>query len=192
VEKRIEIFCCYARRDQSHLLELKVHLAPLERAGLITLWADIDIDAGIEWEKEIHRHLNTAHIILFLISPDFMASEYCYGVEMRQAIERHKRGNMHVIPIILRPTYWYEAPFGKLQVLPTFAKPIISNEWRYPDEAFLDVVTEIRKIVEKLRLGPPRVSSITERAAAIREQMDEYIPHIPLDGGDTFADWDKS
>ncbi len=74
----LEVFCCYARKDQLLLNELKIHLSPLQRRGLITIWSDIDIDAGAVWEKEIKQHLNTAQIILLLISPDFMASEYCY------------------------------------------------------------------------------------------------------------------
>ncbi len=98
----VEVFCCYARKDQSLLLELKTHLTPLQREGLITLWADIDINAGMEWEKEIQRHLNTAQIILLLISPDFIASEYCYSVEMQRAVERHECGEARVIPIILQ------------------------------------------------------------------------------------------
>ncbi len=82
METPLQVFCCYARKDQPLLQELKAHLALLVREGLITLWADGDIDAGMEWEEEIHHHLNAAHIILLLISPDFMASDYCYGIEM--------------------------------------------------------------------------------------------------------------
>jgi hypothetical protein len=52
--KPIEVFCCYARKDQQYLIELKAHLMPMQREGLITLWADVDINAGAEWEKEIH------------------------------------------------------------------------------------------------------------------------------------------
>jgi hypothetical protein len=77
----IEIFCCYARKDQVLLSELKAHLMPLQRRGLIKIWADTDIGAGIEWEREIEKHLDTAQIILLLVSADFMNSEYCYIVQ---------------------------------------------------------------------------------------------------------------
>ncbi len=143
----IEIFCCYARRDQPLLNKLKAHLMPLQHQGLITIWADIDIDAGIEWEKEIKKHLDTAQIILLLISPDFMNSAYCYSIEMKRALERHDRGEARVIPIILRPVYWQGAPFGRLKVLPTDAKPIISSRWYSPDEALLNITEGIHKIV---------------------------------------------
>lgn len=149
-QKPIEVFCCYAHEDQRLLLKLKTHLTPLQREGLITLWADVNINAGIEWEKEIDRHLYAARIILLLISPDFMASEYCYSVEMQRAMERHERGEARVIPIILRPVSWQGAPFGKLQVLPTGAEPITSGKRHHQDEAFCAVAKGIRDVIETL------------------------------------------
>jgi nucleoside phosphorylase len=149
--RKVEIFCCYARKDQSLLLELTTHLAPLQREGLITLWADIDINAGAEWEKEIHRHLNTASIILLLVSPDFIASDYCYSTEMRRAMERHECGEVCVIPVILRPVIWEATPFGKLQALPQNAEPVTSNVWHRQDEAFLDVAKGVRDVVLHLK-----------------------------------------
>jgi tetratricopeptide (TPR) repeat protein len=146
----VEIFCCYARKDQSLLNELKIHLIPLKRQGLITIWADTDIDAGIEWDKEIEKHLDTAQIILLLISPEFIASDYCYSTEMKRAMERHECGEARVIPIILRHTSWQLAPFGKLQPLPTGAKPVISSSWHNKNVAFHDVAEGIRKTVERL------------------------------------------
>ncbi len=145
----LEIFCCYARKDQSLLKELKIHLSPLQRRGLITIWSDIDINAGAEWEEEIKKHLNTAQIILLLISPDFMASEYCYSTEMQRALKRHEQKEAHVIPILLRPTSWKGAPFDKLQVLPTNAKPVMDRRsWLSEDEALNDVAEGIQIVVE--------------------------------------------
>ena len=83
------------------------------------MWHDRNISAGTEWEREINKHLNEADIILLLISPDFIASDYCYSKEMKWAMDRHERGEARVIPIILRPVdNWKGAPFGKLQALP--------------------------------------------------------------------------
>ena len=80
--------------------------------------------AGAEWVHEIEAHLNSAHIILLLVSPDLMASDYCYSIEMKLAMERHAAKTARVIPIILRPTDWKKAPFSKLQVLPSNHRPI--------------------------------------------------------------------
>jgi len=148
MEKGIEIFFCYARKDQALLNDLKTHLTLITRSGLINMWHDANISPGAEWEKEIDKHLNTAQIILLLISPDFMDSDYCYGIEMKRAMERYEQGKSRVIPIILRPVYWQKAPFGKLQALPTDAKAVIS--WQHQDEAFFDVAMGILKAVEEI------------------------------------------
>src|SRR6266567_4911620 len=132
----VEIFLCYAHEDEPLLNKLKTHLRPMQRQELIDIWHDREIHAGEEWVSEIDIHLKTAQIILLLISPDFMDSDYCYGVEMKRAIERHERGEALVIPIILRYVYWQGEPLGKLQVLPTDAKPVTSSRWHDLDEAF--------------------------------------------------------
>lgn len=144
----IKIFCCYAHEDEALLNKLRAQLRPLEREGLIELWHDRDISAGTEWEREIDTCLNTAGIILLLVSPDFMNSDYCYSIEMKRALEGHERGKACVIPIILRPIDLKGAPFEKLQVLPTNAKAITS--WRNRDKAFLDVEEGIRKDIQQM------------------------------------------
>lgn len=146
----VEIFCCYAHQDEALLNKLKTHLTPLQREGLIDVWHDRNISAGTEWKKEISKHLNTAHIILLLVSPDFIASDYCYSVEMKRAIERHEQEEARVIPIILQHVYWQIAPLNKLQALPTDAHPIVSKTWHNRNEAFLNVVKGIRKVAEEL------------------------------------------
>ena len=134
----VKIFFCYAHEDEALLNKLKTHLKPLQRKGLIDVWYDRDISAGTKWEKEIDTHLNEANIILLLVSPDFKASDYCYGIEMQRALERDQRGEARVIPIILRPVYWYDI-LGSLQALPTDAKPVVSSSWQYQDEELYNV-----------------------------------------------------
>ncbi len=146
----IEIFFSYSHEDEALRKELEKHLSYLKRQGIISGWKDRDIGAGSEWAHEIDAHLNSAHIILLLISPDFIASNYCYGVEVKRAMERHKAGEALVIPIILRPVDWHDAPFGKLQALPKDGQPITS--WSNRDEAFLDVARGIRKSAKELKV----------------------------------------
>src|SRR5579859_3839311 len=108
----ITIFSCYAREDEALLNKLKAHLRPLQRQGLIEVWYDRDIRAGAEWEPEIQKQLNAAQVVLLLVSPDFMDSDYCYSIEMKRALERRASGEAIVIPIILRPAYWHGEPLG--------------------------------------------------------------------------------
>src|SRR6266566_7948596 len=166
MNERLEIFCCYAHQDQPLLFKLKTHLAPLERVGLVSIWHDTDISPGAEWEEEINEHLDTAHIILLLVSPDFMASEYCFSKEMNRAMERHEKGEALVIPVLIRPVSWQEAPFGKLQVLPSGAQPV--TLWRNRDKALLTVAQGIEQAV-KARLK--KVSTSAQLSQQIQNTM---------------------
>ena len=145
----VKVFCCYAHEDEPLLKRLKQYLTPMQRQGLIAIWHDRDISAGTEWEQEISEQLNTAQIILLLVSPDFMTSDYCYGIEMKRALERHHRKEARVIPVILRHIDWQDI-LGNIQALPTDAKPVLSPLWHSPDEAFFDVAQGIRKVVMQL------------------------------------------
>lgn len=146
----IHICCCYAHEDTSLLEKLKVSLEPFRRAGSISVWTDCDITAGAEWEKEIQKRLRIAQVILLLVSPAFLASDYCYGVEMKHALERHNRGEARVVPVILRLTHWQDV-LGKLHVLPTNAKPVKDRYWHNLDEAFHDIAEGVRKVISELQ-----------------------------------------
>src|SRR5947209_8334377 len=93
----VEVFISYAHEDELLRQQLETHLSPLQRQGLISDWHDRQLLAGDEWAREIDQHLETASIILLLISPNFLASDYCYEIEMRRALERHKLGDARVI-----------------------------------------------------------------------------------------------
>src|SRR6266700_2397108 len=160
----IEVFISYAHEDHALLKELEKHLANLKRQDIISSWYDGDITPGAEWESEIKERLLYAQIILLLISADFIHSDFCYSIEMKQAIDRHNAGEARVIPILLRPTDWQGAPFDKLKMLPTDAKAVTS--WPTHDDAFLDVVQGIRKAIDDLTnmriiVNPPIVSDTT-------------------------------
>src|SRR5438128_11363377 len=110
------VFISYSHQDKALLKELEKHLSNLKRQHVIASWYDGNISPGTEWESQIITHLNTDQIILLLISADFMDSDFCYSIEMAQAIAQHDANQARVIPIILRPTDWKAAPFANLQV----------------------------------------------------------------------------
>lgn len=144
----IQVFYSYAHKDEIFRRELEKHLSNLRQQGFIQEWHDRMIVAGTDWAFNIDTHLNSASIILLLISPDFMTSDYCLSVEMTRAMELHQTGEAHVIPILLRPVDWEGAPFAKLQVLPSGAMPI--TVWEDLDQAFLDVSRGIREAIKQL------------------------------------------
>ena len=148
--KPLRLFYCYARVDKAFRDELDNHLSSLKRSHQIASWSDREISPGVEWETAIDKELNTAHIILLLVSSSFMASEYINGVEMKRALERHKAGEARVVPILLRAVDWEDAPFSNLQVLPSEAKPI--SRWPDRDDAFEDIAKALRKVVKELQI----------------------------------------
>jgi TIR domain len=145
--KAVSIFVCYARKDEDLRQELERHLAILQRQGVIDVWHDMMINPGEAWEQEINTHITGAQVILILVSPDLMASEYIFGVEMKKVMERSRNGEAVVIPIILRPTDWRQAPFGNLQSLPRDGRAVTASNSR--ERVFAQIVEEIRRAVEE-------------------------------------------
>lgn len=144
----IEIFFSYSHRDKKLRDELEKFMSHLKRHPSIKSWHDGEIGAGMVWAQEIDKHLSTANVILLLVSQDFIASNYCYDIEMQKAIQRHEAGEARVIPIILHPAFWEDTPIGKLQALPTGARPI--TLWTKRNLAFMDVVKGIQRAIEQL------------------------------------------
>jgi hypothetical protein len=144
----INLFCSYSHKDSDLRIELEKHLAILKRTKVIDSWHDRRIEAGQVIDHAISTHLQNADIILLLVSPDFLASDYCYDLEMTEAMKRHATGNAVVIPVILRPCDWHDTPFGKLLATPTDGKPVIKHTSL--DEAFLDITLAIKKVVKSL------------------------------------------
>lgn len=159
----VKILVCYARVDEPLVDRLKKLLEPLQQHDEIELY-DCEVEEGAHWKQVIDKHLNMSQIILLLVSPDFMVTDYPYSTEMSHALERHERGEALVIPIILRPVYWQKAPFAKLQILPTNGNYVTSPSWGSLDEALFDVSEGIRKAIEKFGVKP---------AAIAREKLEE-------------------
>lgn len=147
------VFFSYSHKDEELRDQLEVHLAMLKRQGFIEAWHDRRIPAGDNLDDAISEKLEEADIILLLVSPDFLASEYCYAVEMERAMERHRAGEARVIPVILRRSDWHDAPFGKLNATPPDGKPIRS--YADLDEAFHDVTKAIKAALPKKAAAEP-------------------------------------
>jgi hypothetical protein len=154
MSKPIDLFFSYSHKDESLRDELATHLKLLEREGVIRGWHDRRIGAGDDWKNAIDEHLERAGVVLLLVSADFIASDYCYDLEMKRALVRRDAGNAIVIPVIVRTCEWAQAPFSKIQALPRDGKAVTS--WSNRDEAWTDVAKGIRAAVQQLhQAGAP-------------------------------------
>ncbi len=176
MEDQVEIFFSYAPEDERLCEQLEAHLSFLKWQGLAISWHRRNISAGAEWEHEIDQHLNAADIILLLISSDFMHSTYCFSKEMMRAMERHEAGEACVIPVLLRPVYWWTAPFSKLHALPTNGKPVVSGIWHSSDEAFEEIARGICKVIEKLTQKSLENPFLSARKSPDRDNEIAKIP----------------
>jgi TIR domain len=143
--KGVKVFISYAHKDEAIKVELTKHFSELRRKKIIVDWNDRMILPGEEWDATIKMALEEADIIFFLFSADFIASDYINNVEIGVAIERHDRKLTRLIPIIVRPCDFASSPLCYIQALPKDAKPI--TIWEDRDQAFLNIVTEFKKII---------------------------------------------
>lgn len=149
----VSLVFSYAHADEALRNELEKHLSPLKRMGRISTWHDRRIVPGEEFAGQIDHHFAAANIILLLVSSDFIASDYCYQIEMKNALERHELGEAVVIPVILRPCAWHQLPFGKLLAATVDGKPIV----QFPsyDDGFVQVVEAVSRALERLAPKTP-------------------------------------
>jgi len=165
-------FISYSHHDKSALERLHVHLKNLIRDGHIETFYDRDILVGSALDAEIERELEAADLFLLMVSPDFIASDYCVEREMKRALERHAAGNARVVPIILEECDWKAMDMlRQLKAVPTDGKAI--SEWANPNTAYLNVVQELRRIIEA-EDAPKATAKTAPEPVAERPAMARY------------------
>ncbi len=163
------LFVSYSHEDEKHRRRLATELRPLERDGLVEVWHDRRILPGDDWKGKIAERLETADLILFLVSPDLLASDYVHDVEARRALERHQAGEARVVPVLVRPTEnWRSSPLAGIQVLPSDARPV--TDWPSKDRAWADVVKGLRELLgTEAGGGPDPARASTGARQRVRE-----------------------
>lgn len=167
-----KLFISYSHRDEKALERLHTHLAMLRRQGAITAWYDRAILAGDDIDNEVDANLADSDIFLALVSPDFLASKYCYEREMAKALERHDAGSLRVVPIILEPCDWNSSPLGKLKALPKDGKAI--SIWANQNVAFLGIVEELRRVLAPAKSHPIAAATTAAASAPDKRQSRQY------------------
>jgi len=182
----IRVFYCYASEDEKLRRELEKHLHGLQQADLITTWYDRRLQAGINWKKKVDKRIESADLIVLLISNYFLQSAYPLGIEMQKALKRNKAEENRIIPVLLSPISsieWEKTPFNHLPLLPTGRVPV--TEWQERDEAFLNVVEGMRKAVTTIN-----ISSLVKSQLSLNNQDQQQESTIlgPTDSGKSSTD----
>lgn len=140
----LRVFISYSHHDEQHRQKLERTLVLLKRSGLVETWSDRCLAPGEEWDSKIDSELNAADVIIFLVSLEFLASSYCFEVEVSSALKRHAAGAATVVPIIVRPVPLKHTEFSHIQAVPRDGKAITT--WQHEDEAWVDVEQSIRDV----------------------------------------------
>jgi replicative DNA helicase len=164
----------YSHQDEMHRQFLEKALAPLKRQGLIDLWSDHRIAPGADIDAEVQRKIESVDIVLLLISPDFINSDYCYQKELDYALKRHEASDCVVLPIILRACDWHPLPFGRLKAAPADGKPITT--WSDLDEAWVGVAKAVRELVDGIKARAS--SDVTSTVRTARESVKEEFKRL--------------
>jgi len=148
----MKAFISYSHKDENYLTRLKTHLAQIRRDGQLREWTDKDIYAGSQLDATISRELESSQLFIALLSPDYIASGYCYEKEFKKALEMQKQGAMIIVPVICEPCDWLNTPFSEFKALPKDGKPI--SDWQNANTAFLDIIFELRNILGSIGMAP--------------------------------------
>jgi hypothetical protein len=146
---RPSLFISYSHKDERFRDELAGALTAYERKGELAVWDDTKIVPGQKWEPQILGKLERAHIIVLLLSNDFIRSDYCMQKEMKRAIERDRAGECAIIPIVVRPCRFDKLEVGQIQAILPHGKPI--KQHRDRDAAWLEVTKQLDRVLADLR-----------------------------------------
>ncbi|MCT4628821.1 toll/interleukin-1 receptor domain-containing protein [Winogradskyella sp.] len=169
MSNNIPIFYSYSHKDEVFRKELEMHLTILKRQGIIETWYDRRIAPGNNWKEEINLNMQSAKIILLLISSNFLASDYCYDSETIFAMDQAKEEKTIVIPIILKPCLWKEGPFKELKALPRDGKPITT--WENIDEAWLNVTEGILQTIKNIHESKTLLSQDSQKVKSLSNEI---------------------
>ena len=162
------VFLSYSHKDAHHLADLRRHAQRLVDASQIELWHDEAILPGEPWANAIRRHLDDSRLVIALLSPDFLQSEWCIG-ELGRAFELRDRRLIDVVPIVVRQCAWRETQLGAIQALPAGGAPLES--FPDPQAAWVEVVSKLEQLLKGQRVQPafPARSELVRRYAELLE-----------------------
>ena len=141
---RSKVFISYSREDDQWLRKLRVHLRPLERKGLLSVWTDLDIAPGTRWLEEIKEGIASAKIAVLLVSSDFLDSEFIATYELPLILDAAERMQVRLLWISIRPSMYTETEINKYQALNNPAKPLALMSKPEQDRELLEIAKKIR------------------------------------------------
>lgn len=99
---KLIFFISYSHKNMKYKEKLFTSLQALKNTYNIESWHDGMISAGENIDKKVKVAMQQAHIILLLVTNDYLSSYYCIQIELEAAMKREKAGECIVIPVIFQ------------------------------------------------------------------------------------------
>jgi hypothetical protein len=152
----VKIFYSYAHTDAAMQEKLHDELKNLSQSKKfkISQWYDGCIRPGTEFEESIAKNLKRADIILLLLTPAFVDSEYCYEKELEWALQQHKKGVAKIIPVLVKEVAWRDRAFSPFEAIPRGkrgARPI--TKWKPQSAALTKIREQLNQEIRELIAG---------------------------------------
>mgnify|MGYP000866938751 CR=1 FL=1 len=102
IGKMKKVFISYSKEDKAELKICLQFFKPLEDEGLLTIYYDERTEVGDEIHPTIRKEIAEADVIVVLVSPSLLSTDYITRLELPLAKELGKR----IYPFILKPCMW--------------------------------------------------------------------------------------
>jgi len=154
-------FISYSHENYDECVRLHTHLKALKAEHGIEFWWDDRIRAGDHWSEAIAKAIDASDLFILAASPDFIASNYIWNVELPAIAARRTSGAL-ILPVVLHRCAW-QIIAGALQAVPTIdgrLKPV--HKWRPADDGYDQAREQIGiavsaafKLASKSAIGGP-------------------------------------
>jgi hypothetical protein len=165
-----KIFVSYSHADTKHMDRLLVHLAPLKSAADLKIWTDEQIAGGDAWAPAIDQAISNATLAIFLVTADFLNSDFITRKEVPSLLERRQKEGLRLYPILAKPCAWQAIQWlSAIQIRPTGAKPVWRSGGRYAEDELARIVLELLAIIQ---LAIQAESAATDEASRQRAELE--------------------
>jgi hypothetical protein len=169
-----KIFVSYSHADTKHMDRLLVHLAPLKSAADLEIWTDEQIAGGEAWAPAIDQAISNATLAIFLVTADFLNSDFITHKEVPSLLERRQNEGLRLYPILAKPCAWQAIQWlSAIQIRPTGAKPVWRSGGRYAEDELARIVLELLAIIQLAIQAERSATDEASRQRAERERREK-------------------
>ncbi len=165
---RTSVFISYSHADIAWLGLLNTHLKPLTRDQKIEIWSDQKIRKGARWREQIHKQLAMARVGIFLVSADFLASDFIHAEELPPLLKAAEREGATLLTVVVRPCAgaFKDSPLNPLQAINSPDSPLSGMSKTQREQVMASVYDELRSIFRVPVPKPATRSKTTKPAIA--------------------------